>query len=137
MAASIINLFIITILIFANSKADDNNIKQYSRDEGVLSIMYHRFDEHKYPSTNIKMDVFLSHIKLIEDLNYNFIHPKEFNEKFDIPKKNKKILLTIDDGFKSFYDNAWPYLKENKIPFILFISTEPYWKQWLYDMESD
>ena len=34
-------------------------------------------------------------------------------------------MITIDDGFKSFYDEAWPYLKKNKIPFILFISTEP------------
>ena len=33
-------------------------------------------------------------------------------------------MLTIDDAFSSFYKNAWPYLKENKIPFILFISTE-------------
>ena len=39
--------------------------------------------------------------------------------------KKKKILITIDDGFKSFYNEAWPYLKENKIPFILFVSTEP------------
>ena len=43
---------------------------------------------------------------------------------FTNPKK-KKILLTIDDGFKSFYNEAWPYLKKHKIPFILFISTEP------------
>ena len=33
--------------------------------------------------------------------------------------------MTIDDGFKSFYTEAWPYLKKNKIPFILFVSTEP------------
>ena len=39
--------------------------------------------------------------------------------------KIKKILITIDDGFKSFYKEAWPYLKSNKIPFILFVSTEP------------
>ena len=37
---------------------------------------------------------------------------------------NKKtILITIDDGFQSFYDNAWPILKEKKIPFILFVNT--------------
>ena len=36
----------------------------------------------------------------------------------------KKILLTIDDAFSSFYLNAWPILKKNKIPFILFVSTE-------------
>jgi len=37
----------------------------------------------------------------------------------------KKILITIDDAFSSFYEIAWPFLKENKIPFILFVSTEP------------
>ena len=71
------------------------------------------------------MDVFINHIKIINDSNFSFYHPKKFIEEFDIPKKDKKILLTIDDGFKSFYDNAWPYLKEKKIPFILFVSTEP------------
>ncbi len=87
--------------------------------------MYHRFDENKYPSTNIKMDVFLKHIELVKTSNYEFIHPIKFQNNFDIPKKTKKILLTVDDGFTSFYEVAWPYLKKNKIPFILFVSTEP------------
>ena len=87
--------------------------------------MYHRFDENKYPSTNIKMEVFLKHVKLIKDLNYEFIHPEDFKKNFYIPKTKKKILLTIDDAFKSFYEIAWPFLKKNKIPFILFVSTEP------------
>ena len=108
-----------------NSKAEENNFKQYSNDEGVLSIMYHRFNENKYPSTNIKMDIFLDHLKLIQSLNYDFIHPIEFQNNFNVPKKQKKILLTVDDGFSSFYENAWPLLRKNKIPFILFISTEP------------
>ncbi len=108
-----------------NTKADQNNIKKYSNDEGILSIMYHRFDENKYPSTNIRMDVFENHIKLVKDQNYQFLNPNNFSKDFYTPKTEKKILLTIDDGFASFYSNAWPYLKKNKIPFILFISTEP------------
>ncbi len=87
--------------------------------------MYHRFNENKYPSTNIKMDIFVKHMQLIKKLNYEFIHPKDFQNSFDIPKKQKKILVTIDDAFQSFYDTAWPFLKENKIPFVLFVSTEP------------
>ena len=71
------------------------------------------------------MEVFLKQINLIKKLNYDFIDPIEFQENFDTPKKQKKILLTIDDGFQSFYDEAWPFLKQKKIPFILFISTEP------------
>ena len=125
LAASIIKLFIILFLLILNSKAEDNNIKQYSKDEGVLSIMYHRFDENKYPSTNIRMDIFKKHIQLIKDLDYDFIHPKDFENNFNIPKKQKKVLITIDDAFQSFYEVAWPFLKKNKIPFILFVSTEP------------
>ena len=87
--------------------------------------MYHRFNENKYPSTNIKMEVFIEHIELIKSLNYEFMHPNDFKSQFKLPKKDKKILLTIDDGFLSFYEIAWPYLKKNKIPFVLFISTEP------------
>ena len=87
--------------------------------------MYHRFNENKYPSTNIQMDVFLKQIQLIKNFNYEFIHPEDFQNNFNISKKQKKILLTIDDAFQSFYEVAWPYLKKNKIPFILFVSTEP------------
>jgi len=71
------------------------------------------------------MDIFLRHIQLIKNLNYEFIHPKDFEKNFNIPKERKKILITIDDAFQSFYEVAWPFLKKNKIPFILFVSTEP------------
>jgi len=108
-----------------SSNAQENNVKYFSSDEGVLSIMYHRFNEFKYPSTNISMDIFKKHVDLILDANLAFYHPKDFVNEFNVPKKEKKILLTVDDAFQSFYDNAWPYLKENKIPFILFVSTEP------------
>ena len=91
--------------------------------------MYHRFNEDKYPSTNIQMDVFEKHINIIKNKNYNFESPKDFDLKFYKPKLRKKILITIDDAFISFYKNAWPFLKKNKIPFILFVSTEPVGKK--------
>ncbi len=125
LAASIISLFIFQISILNDSISDDGNSKYYSNDSGILSIMYHRFNETKYPSTNIQMDVFDQHMKVIQDLNYNFFDPKFFVKEFEKSKSEKQILITIDDGFKSFYREAWPYLKENKIPFILFVSTEP------------
>ena len=91
---------------------------------GILTLMYHRFDEKKYPSTNIQMNIFKEQIKIIKSLNYNFYDPGDFEKNFQIPKNEKKILITIDDAFSSFYESAWPYLKNNQIPFILFVSTE-------------
>jgi peptidoglycan/xylan/chitin deacetylase (PgdA/CDA1 family) len=91
--------------------------------------MYHRFNESKYPSTNIQMDVFKQQIEIIKESNYKFNNPNKFEKMFNSPKIKKEILITIDDSFLSFYKEAWPYLKKNKIPFILFVSTKPIGKR--------
>ena len=92
-------------------------------DFGIISLMYHRFEENKYPSTNIKINEFIKHIKILENNQINFVNPKNFEDVLINNKTQRKVLLTIDDGFESFYQNAWPVLKEKKIPFILFVST--------------
>ena len=86
--------------------------------------MYHRFDENKYPSTNIRTQIFLKHIEEINKLNSKFINFQEFKEILKTSIDRNYILLTIDDAFSSFYENAWPILKNKKIPFILFVSTQ-------------
>ncbi len=75
------------------------------------------------------MDIFKEHIQIIKNSNFNLHNPNYFDQQFNIPKLKKEILITIDDAFKSFYVEAWPYLKENKIPFILFVSTKPVGKK--------
>ena len=127
--ASIIKSFIVLFFLILSSKAEENNIKYYSKDFGTLSLMYHRFNENKYPSTNVQMDIFKKQINIIKNKNYEFEIPKNFDLLFNKPKSKKKILITIDDAFSSFYENAWPFLKENKIPFILFVSTQPVGKK--------
>ena len=91
--------------------------------------MYHRFNEPKYPSTNIQIEIFKNQIEIIKNSDYNFHNPNNFNKRFSILKVKKEILITIDDAFQSFYLEAWPYIKKNKIPFILFVSTEPIGKK--------
>ena len=92
LAISIISLFIFILFLGSNSISDENNIKYYSGDEGILSLMYHRFNEHKYPSTNIQMNIFKEHIEIIKNSNYTFSNPKEFGENFKLSKINKKII---------------------------------------------
>ena len=122
--ASIIKFFTIFIFSF-NSISDDDVSKYYIEDEGTVSLMYHRFNENEYPSTNIQMDIFEKQINLIKSENLEIDNMENFNLNFSKNKDKKKILITIDDAFSSFYKNAWPFLKKNKIPFILFVSTEP------------
>ena len=94
--------------MYSSSKND--NIEDY----GIISLMYHRFEENKYPSTNIRIDDFKKHLSIIENNNIKFINPNNFEDELKNNKLQRKILLTIDDGFLSFYENAWPILKKKK-----------------------
>ena len=84
-------------------------------DFGIITIMYHRFEENKYPSTNIKIEDFKEHIKMIKDRGIKFVNPSNFENELNNNKKERKILLTIDDGYQSFYNKAWPILKDSQI----------------------
>ena len=111
----IISFFFITL----NLQSSEADIEDY----GIISIMYHRFEENKYPSTNIRINDFKSHLEMIKKNEIKFINPSNFEEELINNKKERKLLLTIDDGYQSFYEKAWPILKDLKIPFILFVST--------------
>ena len=127
--ASIIKVFIIFIFLTNSKSAADNNSKYYSDEMGTLSqkciidltkISIHQqtlewiFLKNKFKLLKVKITNFMIQIILKNDFT---------------KVKKKKILITIDDAFSSFYDNAWPFLKKNKIPFILFVSTEPVGKK--------
>ena len=98
--------------------------------------MYHRFEENKYPSTNIRINDFKEHIELIKKDGIKFINPSNFENELNDNKKDRKVLITIDDGYQSFYDNAWPILKKDKIPFILFVSTREVGKRGYMSWEN-
>ena len=103
----------------------NNLLSNEISEKGIIALMYHRFEENKYPSTNIRINDFVKHIELMKNSNIEFIDEKTLKEII-LKKKNyseKKILLTIDDAFLSFYKNAWPILQKEKIPFILFVNT--------------
>mgnify|MGYP006085625417 FL=1 len=85
--------------------------------------MYHRFDENKYPSTNIKNEIFIEHLNEINNKKIQFISFEKFKKIIKTNIDKNYILLTVDDAFQSFYINAWPILKNKKIPFVLFVST--------------
>ncbi len=96
-----------------------------SNEFSALVLMYHRFDQAKYPSTSISSDLFEKHLKLIKQNNFNVLPLNELvnilKNKKTIPEKS--ILITVDDGFKSFYKNAFPLLIKYDFPFSIFIST--------------
>ena len=62
-------LLIIFFFIFLFFKSYSS--ETFVDDFGIITIMYHRFEENKYPSTNIKMNDFKEHIKIIKKIKLN------------------------------------------------------------------
>jgi peptidoglycan/xylan/chitin deacetylase (PgdA/CDA1 family) len=111
------------LLLVSISKSFAINVNNLDTKKGIITLMYHRFNENKYPSTNIKNEIFLEHLKEINKSEIQFISFKKFETTIKSNLDKNYVLLTIDDAFESFYLNAWPILKKQKIPFILFVST--------------
>ena len=105
------------------SFSEDKFLKKFNH---ANILMYHRFGENKYPTTNTTIDQFISHTnELIKD-KYNVIKLDKvvtgIQGKTNL--KDRSVSITIDDAYLSVYTKAWPILKKLNLPFTLFISTD-------------
>ena len=94
-------------------------------DNGAVVVMYHRFGEGSYPASNIRLDQFESHIRELTSGRYEVLPLGEIVEALaggrSLP--DRSLAITIDDAFLSVYQEAWPRLREAKLPFTLFVVT--------------
>ncbi|MDC1381939.1 polysaccharide deacetylase family protein [Candidatus Puniceispirillum sp.] len=95
-------------------------------DHAVI-LMYHRFGENKYPSTNIRLDQFETHLEKLVDGNYNVLPLekiiRDLQNGIDLP--DRAVAITIDDAYLSVFNEAWPRLKAKNLPFTIFVATNP------------
>ena len=93
-------------------------------DHAVV-IMYHRFGEDRYPSTNTTMPQFESHLRELANGDYTVLPLIEITKKIaeGTPLPDKTVAITVDDAFISVYEKAWPRLREYGFPFTLFVAT--------------
>ncbi|RDD63352.1 chitin deacetylase [Ferruginivarius sediminum] len=96
-------------------------------DNGAVVIMYHRFGDDRFPSTNIALEQFEAHIRELRKEKYTVLPLAEIVEKLrhDKPLPERAVGISIDDAYMSVYREAWPRLKEAGLPFTLFAATKP------------
>lgn len=99
------------------------------QDDGVrVTVLgYHDFStQQPVTAMRIHTETFAKQMQALKDLGYHVIALDDFlawkrGEK-RIP--DKSVLITIDDGWKSVYTQAYPVLKRYGYPFTVFLYTQ-------------
>ena len=121
------NILALLFFIFPTMSYSQEIEKEEIKNVNYASvIMYHRFGDSRYPSTNIKKEQFLKHINELLKPEYNVIDIELALRAINNIKliKDKSIVITIDDAYSSVYNYAWPIFKKHNLPFTLFVSTD-------------
>ena len=75
------------------------------------------------PEYAVSTTQFQQHIDWLKKNGFHFINVDQLIQahqgKYSLP--TKPVLLTVDDGYASFYQNAYPIIKANKIPVVLAV----------------
>ena len=87
-------------------------------------LCYHIVESPAAPRMHIDRETFRQHLRYLEMTGYNVIplrHLYEYvsGKRASIPKN--AIVITIDDGWRSTYTEAYPELQKRKFPFTVFI----------------
>jgi len=125
MRTKILLIFIAVFISSALSLHGSGNIApEQKNEEALVNILcYHRFEERKITDPKKKQfgdiyyispDMFEEHLKYLKDNKYNVIPMSEYVKFVESGKSAPKntVVITIDDGYRSIYEKAYPLLKK-------------------------
>ncbi len=94
-----------------------------NRAAAAIVLCYHRFEDKPHDDLAIAPAEFEQQMQTLKDKGFSVIPMQDLiawrHGDKDIPAKS--CVITIDDGYRSGYDVAWPILKKYSYPFTMFV----------------
>lgn len=89
-------------------------------------FIYHHFGDERYPTTNVGMDQFREQMAYLAVNDYQAIPLAELvaSLRDGKPLAPKTVVITIDDGYRTTFSEAWPVLRKYGFPFTVFLYVE-------------
>jgi len=113
-----------TLLVPQSVSAQSGSV---DADESAAAVvMYHRFGEDRYPSTNIRIEQLDAHIRELRDGPYVVLPLPEIVAAWQTgsPLPDRAVAITVDDAYTSFAAEGWPRFRAAGLPVTLFVATE-------------
>lgn len=88
-------------------------------------FVYHRFNDSRYPSTNISLQDFRAHLDLLQQQKFTVL---KLGQVVELLREGGRLpqrcaVITVDDAYRSFLTDGWPLLKLYGYPATLFVAT--------------
>lgn len=93
------------------------------RPHGVTVLMYHRVNptqDSEYDGVGVEQ--FGQQMLWLRD-HCDPIPPEGLESAIDTDSRRPAVLVTFDDGYRDYYDQAYPILKSLDIPALVFVAT--------------
>ena len=89
-------------------------------------FVYHRFNDSRYPSTNITTEAFKDHLETLKVEHFTVLTLGEVVDRMRAGESlpQRCAVISVDDGYLSFLTDGWPLLKQYGYPATLFVSTD-------------
>jgi len=87
----------------------------------ALIITYHKIVDHDTLFDYVAKKEFEKQMVYLSK-NYNVVSLESYVKSKG--RMRNAVVITVDDGYKDFYDNAYPTLKRLKLPATIFVSTK-------------
>ncbi|MFC4351949.1 polysaccharide deacetylase family protein [Fodinicurvata halophila] len=113
-------------LIFTGGLPAAAEMTEAELNNGAVVLMYHRFGESDYPSTNVTLEQFERQLETLESGPYEVMALGDIVAALESGETlpDRTVAITIDDAYRSVYTEAWPRLREAGFPFTLFVATD-------------
>ena len=108
-------LVVFAMLFFQTAAADH-----------AVVFAYHRFGEDRVPATNIRLEQFDAHLKILEEGGFTVWPLSRIVTalKKGSPIPDRTVALTADDAYRSVMTEAWPRLRRRGWTMTLFVGTD-------------
>jgi len=92
-----------------------------SEPTGVTLLIYHRVGGGTSDELDVPTAAFERHLDLLA--GHDVISLDDALDRLDAGDTSPCVVLTFDDGFEDVYQNAWPLLRDRRLPFTIYLAS--------------
>ncbi|WP_226963678.1 polysaccharide deacetylase family protein [Nostocoides sp. F2B08] len=96
-------------------------LESESPPRGPALLIYHRVGAGSRDELDVSLSQFRQQLSALE--RHDVLPLDTALDRVEARDDRASVVLTFDDGFADVYENAWPLLRERRLPFTLYLAT--------------